>query len=743
MIPTCAVTCTMYDQNGDPEEGAVVRAKLNRYEVYEGYVVPEMVTGICDQFGQCILNLWPNELGATASLYEITLVGEKGRKLQTQAAVPNLPEADLHTISLIPPYPGKSDGQISLEEAHKAATEAKAAAKAAEESEIAAKASEDAAKVSEDNAKISEDNAKASEIAAKASEEAAQGSQQNEDNAKESADAAKASEIAAKASEDAAKASEDAAQVSEDNAWRSKTEANQSALDAQIAEDSAIAAANNANASRVDAEQSAEEAAASAAAAEITKEETQAISDALNSSLGDASDSAAAAAQSAVESAASAAASANSAFASKNSADNSESSAVNSQKSAQEAKASENAAKNSENAAAGHSSSAKNHADAAKVSADNAKVSENAAFNSALQAESVYDQFDDRYLGPHANDPTTDNDGDPLVIGAMYFNTTNDTTMIYGSSGWQAASSSIAGIKADFIYTAAGGQTVFSGESNDGQSLVMDQEVLVNVFLNGVRLIGGADYDVDTTLDKVTLLAPCTVGDNVEIEVFGNFASQSGSEINIIGGSISGIDSLSVEGKTTTETLEVGDGVTIDAILDEDDMVSDSDTAVPTQQSVKAYVDTSLEAYSPTSEAISTNSFPNVDGVQTTFSLARAPVNEDNCQVYFSGVYQSKSNFSVVGSNITFSTAPPKGTDVEIMIVYSVTVDEDSKGGSLFKGNNGTVGSPSGLSDIFRVNANSLNTNVTIDADENASCTGPLAIADGVIVTVGGNLTVV
>ena len=170
-----------------------------------------------------------------------------------------------------------------------------------------------------------------------------------------------------------------------------------------------------------------------------------------------------------------------------------------------------------------------------------------------------------------------------------------------------------------------------------------------------------------------------------------------------------------------------------------------SDAYIPTQKAVKTYVDTSLEAYSPTSEAISTNSFPNVDGVQTTFSLTREPVNEDNCQVYFSGVYQSKSNFSVVGSNITFSTAPPKGTDVEIMIVYAVTVDEDPKGGSLFKGNNGTVGSPSGLSDIFRVNAQSLNVDVTINADENASCAGPLAVATGATLTVtaGGNLSIV
>lgn len=62
-------------------------------------------------------------------------------------------------------------------------------------------------------------------------------------------------------------------------------------------------------------------------------------------------------------------------------------------------------------------------------------------------------------------------------------------------------------------------------------------------------------------------------------------------------------------------------------------------------------------------------------------------------------------------------------------------------GGGMFKGENGTVGTQSG--DIFRINEQTLNTNVTIDAAENASCAGPLTLATGVTLTVNGNLTVV
>ena len=62
-------------------------------------------------------------------------------------------------------------------------------------------------------------------------------------------------------------------------------------------------------------------------------------------------------------------------------------------------------------------------------------------------------------------------------------------------------------------------------------------------------------------------------------------------------------------------------------------------------------------------------------------------------------------------------------------------------GGGMFKGENGTVGTQAG--DIFRINDQTLNTNTTIDADENASCAGPLTLATGVTLTVNGNLTVV
>lgn len=84
-------------------------------------------------------------------------------------------------------------------------------------------------------------------------------------------------------------------------------------------------------------------------------------------------------------------------------------------------------------------------ATAANTSELNAAVSEVNAANSASLAEShltaietIYDNFDDRYLGAFVSDPTVDNDGDPLIIGAIYFNTIDSETKFYNGGAWES-----------------------------------------------------------------------------------------------------------------------------------------------------------------------------------------------------------------------------------------------------------------------------------------------------------------
>jgi len=51
---------------------------------------------------------------------------------------------------------------------------------------------------------------------------------------------------------------------------------------------------------------------------------------------------------------------------------------------------------------------------------------------------SLYDSFDDRYLGAKSSDPALDNDGDALLTGALYFNTVANAMKVYTGSAWSA-----------------------------------------------------------------------------------------------------------------------------------------------------------------------------------------------------------------------------------------------------------------------------------------------------------------
>jgi len=127
-----------------------------------------------------------------------------------------------------------------------------------------------------------------------------------------------------------------------------------------------------------------------------------------------------------------------SATAAATSATNAATSETNAATSETNAATSETNAATSETNAATSATSASTSATASANSATAAATSATSAATSATNAENAYDSFDDRYLGAKASDPTLDNDGDALITGALYFNSTDDSMKVYTGSAWQA-----------------------------------------------------------------------------------------------------------------------------------------------------------------------------------------------------------------------------------------------------------------------------------------------------------------
>jgi len=162
--------------------------------------------------------------------------------------------------------------------------------------------------------------------------------------------------------------------------------------------------------------------------------------------------SAAAAAASATAAAASATAAATSETNAATSETNAATSETNAATSATNAATSEtNAATSETNAAISAANALTSETNAATSEANaltsetNAATSETNAAASATAAASSYDDFDDRYLGAKASAPALDNDGNPLITGALYFDTISGSMRVYDGSAWLNAYASLSG----------------------------------------------------------------------------------------------------------------------------------------------------------------------------------------------------------------------------------------------------------------------------------------------------------
>ena len=205
-------------------------------------------------------------------------------------------------------------------------------------------------------------------------------------------------------------------------------------------------------------------------------------------------------------------------------------------------------------------------ATAAASSATAAAASQTAAAASAASAASAFDNFDDTYLGSKTSNPTVDNDGDALVAGALYFNSTANEMRVYDGANWIAATSAGNVSLILYEYTATAGQTEFpSGGSGmmNGATLSYTVDNL-QVVMNGI-VLDPSDFTA-TNGTSVVLASGAALNDLVNIYAFKSFTTADMvSKTN--GGTFSGAvtvpqlnaDNIRIDGNTISSTDTNGD----------------------------------------------------------------------------------------------------------------------------------------------------------------------------------------
>ena len=228
----------------------------------------------------------------------------------------------------------------------------------------------------------------------------------------------------------------------------------------------------------------------------------------------------------------------------------------------------QNAAGNANSAATSATAAAASQT-AAASSATAAAASQTAAAASAASAATSYDSFDDRYLGVKNSDPTTDNDGDALASGMLYFSSSENIMKVYDGASWIAATSAGNVSLTTFQYTATGGQTTFSGSDDNSATLSYTVNNIL-VTLNGSLLFNGTDYTA-TNGTSVVLASGAVASDVLQVTAFKSFttadmvpASTGGTfagNVNVTGSVTS--DGLTVDGNATITVSDNSDALTI------------------------------------------------------------------------------------------------------------------------------------------------------------------------------------
>lgn len=356
---------------------------------------------------------------------------------------------------------------------------------------------------------------------------------------------------------------------------------------------------------------------------------------------------------------------------------------------AAQAASSATAAAGSATSAATSASDSSTSAIASASSATSATNSATSATNSATAAAASYDSFDDRYLGAKSSDPSTDNDGDALVVGALYFNTTTNIMMTYTGSAWQSIATGGAGLLASNNLSDV--QSASTSRTNLGVAIGTDVQAFSSV-LAGTT----ASY---TTAEETKLAG---------IET-GATADQTAAQIKTAYESNADTNAFTDADHTKLDGIEASADVTGTTNVTAAGALMDSEVTNLAQ--VKAF--DSTDYATAAQGALADSATQPATTVAKTSSTGSA--------VMPSGT-TAQRNGSPNAGNLRFNT-----TDTSF----------EGYDGSAWGAIGGGGGASGGGSDaIFYENGQTITTSYSITASTNAMSTGPLTVNSGVSVTV-------
>lgn len=400
-----------------------------------------------------------------------------------------------------------------------------------------------------------------------------------------------------------------------------------------------------------------------------------------------------------------------------------------------------------------------------------AETAQTAAETAQAAAETALDTFDDRFLGAKATDPTVDNDGNALIDGALYFDTTNDIMKVYDLTNTQWRQLTLTSSNQTNVNTVAG---EISPTNNISTVAGISANITTVAGISAdVTSVAGVSTEVgrlgtaDAVADMNTLGTAAIVADmDALADISANITTVAGisSDVTTVAGDSADIQTLAANIGTISSKANSGansDITALSGITGNIDLADNAKAQFGAGNDLQIYHDGS-NSYITEGGDQTGDLFVRASNLKLTNALGELFLwgrNNDSVRLYYDNAQKLETTTYGIHVDGTGAAAVPSGTTaqrptgVQGQIRYNTTDSSfegydgsawgelGGGGGGLFKGENGEVGSSAG--DIFRVHEQTLNTNVTIDSDENGLCAGPLTIATGVTLTINGNLSIV
>ena len=348
-------------------------------------------------------------------------------------------------------------------------------------------------------------------------------------------------------------------------------------------------------------------------------------------------------------------------------------SATNAANSASAASTSETNAATSESNASTSETNASNAQTAAETAQSAAETAQTAAETAQTAAEAALDTFDDRFLGAKASDPTVDNDGNALIDGALYFDTTNDIMKVYDLTNTTWRQLTLTSANQTNVNTVAG---QISPTNNIATVAGAD---------TNIGLVAGSIANVNTTASNIANVNSVAgnesnINSAVSNESNINAVVSNASNINAVAGNASNINAVSSDitnvNTVATNISSVNNFADVYRIaasapttsLDIGDLYFDT-----TSDTLKVYGASGWQSAGSSINGTSQRYHYDISGTPTSVTGADANGNTLSydagyVDVYVNGVRMSQADITVTsGDTVTFTEALADGDEVDIV----------------------------------------------------------------------------